>query len=217
MPERYLNPFWYHTGLLPQPNVGQVVGSNPAPAATYGPWASPSLAVACGASAWNSNTIPVLWVVVDLKRDYRNIQSEWMNLLPKDPCYALWDAWNMTIANSAKATIHATLVIWAKAHIPTQRIDSCMRKLRKLYDDYSDLKRNRLTQKECSWVKEQLFKSDLDELFDISTKDALAMMSNEEDKQFLLMMRDDPSSASIASIDKSFADKEVRRNRRIAQ
>src|SRR6218665_823797 len=54
----------------------------------------------------------------------------------------------MTIADSAKATIHATLVIWAKAHIPTQRIDSCVRKLRKLYDDYSDLKRNRLTQKD---------------------------------------------------------------------
>src|SRR6218665_2671849 len=42
-------------------------------------------------------------------------------------------------------------------------------------------------QKECSRVKEQLFKSDLDELFDVSTKDALATMSNEEDKQFLLM------------------------------
>src|SRR6218665_2132987 len=88
----------------------------------------------------------------------------------------------MTIAGSAKATIHATLVIWAKARIPTQRIDSCVRKLRKLYDDYFDLKRNRLTQKECFRVKEQLFESDLDELFDISTKDALATMSNEEDK-----------------------------------
>ena len=92
-----------------------------------------------------------------------------------------------------------------------------MRKLRKLYDDYSDLKRYRLTQKECFRVKEQLFKSDLDELFDISTKDALATMSNEKDKLILLMMRDDPSSASMAGIDKSFADKEARRNRRIAQ
>jgi hypothetical protein len=54
----------------------------------------------------------------------------------------------MTIAESAKATIQATLMIWAKARIPAQRTDSCVRKLRKLYDDYSDLKKNRLKQKE---------------------------------------------------------------------
>ena len=42
-------------------------------------------------------------------------------------------------------------------------------------------------------------------------------MSNDEDKQFLQMMRDDPSSASMAGIDKSLADKEARKNKRIAQ
>ena len=61
-----------------------------------------------------------------------------------------------------------------------------------------------------------MFKSDLDDLFDISTKDALATKSNDEYKQFLQMMRDDPSSASMAGIDKSLADKEARKNKRIA-
>jgi len=28
--------------------------------AIYGPWASPSLAVACGASTWNSDTVSLL-------------------------------------------------------------------------------------------------------------------------------------------------------------
>ena len=42
-------------------------------------------------------------------------------------------------------------------------------------------------------------------------------MSNDEDKQFLKMMVDDPSSASIAGIDKSLADKEARKNKRTAQ
>ena len=46
-----------------------------------GPWASPSLTVACSASAWNSSTASVLcrerlWVVVDLNRSYRNILNE---------------------------------------------------------------------------------------------------------------------------------------------
>ena len=47
-----------------------------------GPWASPELTIACGASAWNSGTVSVLCrvhlrVVVDLKRPYRNGLNEW--------------------------------------------------------------------------------------------------------------------------------------------
>ena len=47
----------------------------------HGPWASPSLKVVCGASAWNSDKVSVLcrerlWVVVDLKRRYRNSLNE---------------------------------------------------------------------------------------------------------------------------------------------
>ena len=37
------------------PFVRRVAGSNPALAATQGPWASPSLTVASGASEWNSD------------------------------------------------------------------------------------------------------------------------------------------------------------------
>ena len=64
--------------------VWRVVGSNPALFATYGPRASPSLTVASGASAWNSDIVSVLcqerpWVVVDLKRRYRNCLIDWLN------------------------------------------------------------------------------------------------------------------------------------------
>ena len=53
----------------------------------------------------------------------------------------------MTIVGSAKATIHSTMVIWNKARIPTQRTDSAVRKLRKLYNDYYDLKKICLSSK----------------------------------------------------------------------
>ena len=52
-----------------------------------GPWASPSLAVACSASACELRRIvnccgrERLWVVVDLKWPYRNIRNEWMNII----------------------------------------------------------------------------------------------------------------------------------------
>ena len=71
-------------------------------AATWGPWASPSLTVACGALAWNSGTVSVLcrerlWVVglEDLKRRYRNNMNEWMSnrmrqmRLSHSPCSVL--------------------------------------------------------------------------------------------------------------------------------
>ena len=44
------------------------------------------ISVACGASAWNSDTVSVLcrdrlWAVVDLKRRYKISLNEWMNEL----------------------------------------------------------------------------------------------------------------------------------------
>ena len=62
-----------HGGSLvdSSPFVQTVMGSNPALATTQAPWASPLLAVVCGASAY-----PCCWVV-DLKRRYRNSLNEW--------------------------------------------------------------------------------------------------------------------------------------------
>jgi len=123
----------------------------------------------------------------------------------------------LTVVDSASMTIDAALVVWAKARIPTQRKDSAIRKLRKLFDQYNKLKDSRLLQSEPARMKEEQFKCDLDELFDISTKDALSVMNNEEDKAFLLMQREDTSSSSMCGIDKSLAQKESRKNLRIAQ
>jgi len=73
---------WWLIGS--SPFIRRVVGLNPTLATTYGPWARPSLTVACGASAWNSDAVSVLcrerlWTVADLKRRSRNIRNEWMN------------------------------------------------------------------------------------------------------------------------------------------
>ena len=62
----------------------RIMGSNPPLAAKWGPWASASLTVACGALAWNSGTVSVLWrerfwVDADMKRRYRDGLNEFMN------------------------------------------------------------------------------------------------------------------------------------------
>ena len=98
------------------------------------------------------------------------------------------------ISSTAKAAIDATIAIWNKARIPTQRIDSGVRKILKLYNEYCALKKNRKTPKEGYRVKEELFKSDVYELFDISQKNVLDVISNDDEKQFCLMQQQDPSS-----------------------
>ena len=62
----------------------RVVGSTPAIAVTYGPWASRLPAVACALRRETPIQYPCcsrerLWVVEDLKGRYRNGRNEWMN------------------------------------------------------------------------------------------------------------------------------------------
>ena len=62
--------------------VRRVAGSNSTQAATYGPWASPSLTVACSASeCYLGHIIPAVIGGgfrggVDVKQSYRNIRNE---------------------------------------------------------------------------------------------------------------------------------------------
>ena len=86
-----------------------------------------------------------------------------------------------------------------------------MRKLQKLFDQYRNLRKSRLKRTEGSELKATLIKSDLNELFDISRKDALSIMKNPEDKQFLKMQRQDPSSFSVSGIDQGLTDQENRK------
>uniref|UniRef100_UPI00358F3526 uncharacterized protein isoform X2 n=1 Tax=Myxine glutinosa TaxID=7769 RepID=UPI00358F3526 len=113
-----------------------------------------------------------------------------------------------TVRESAKLSVQAVCAYWEKARIPVQRVDSCERKLLKLYDAYKLVKKNRTKTFENYRVKEQMFKDDLQSLFDISPNDALEKMTNEEDKAFLIMQREDPSSSRVGSVDNTLAVKE---------
>ena len=81
-------------------------------------------------------------------------------------------------------------------------VDSLVRKLRKLFDQYCVLKKLRLIEKDSYRYLENQFQNNLLELFDISRKDVLSIMTNEEDKKFLQVQRDQPLSASMAGNDK---------------
>ena len=46
------------------------------------------------------------------------------------------------------------------------------------------------TQRESDRMKEDIFKGDLQELFDIATKDVMTEIQNKEDQEFLCIQRD---------------------------
>lgn len=119
---------------------------------------------------------------------------------------------------NVKESIHFTIVelleIWKKARIPTQRIDSAERKLKKLYDEYQLLKKNRTTSLESCRVKEHSFKDDLQKLFDISPKNVMEIITDPEDKQFLIMQRTGVTSCSMAGVDRNLLQKETRKRAR---
>lgn len=121
---------------------------------------------------------------------------------------------HLNVNESIRLTIIELMEIWQKARIPTQRIDSGERKLKKLYDRYQLLKKNRTTPLESCRLKEQSFKDELQKLFDIAPKDVMEIMSNVDDKQFLAMQRMDVTSCSMAGVDRKLLEKEARKRAR---
>jgi len=72
-----------------------------------------------------------------------------------------------------------------RARIPTQWVDSCVRKLSKMHKNYLALKLHRTRQQESDRMKKDMFKGDLQELFDIATQDVMIEIQNKEDREFL--------------------------------
>jgi hypothetical protein len=118
------------------------------------------------------------------------------------------------VKESIRDTIQQVIEIWKKAQIPTQRIDSGEQKLRKLYDEYKLLKKNRTAAWDGCKIKSEMFKDKLCELFNIATNNAMTTVTVEEDKQFLTMQREDVTSSSMGGIDSNLAEKEARKRDR---
>ena len=75
---------------------------------------------------------------------------------------------------------------WDMARIPMIRKDNIVTNIEKLHREYELLKKGRHRRSEVQILKEKDFESVLDDLFDVAHGDALAMMTKQEDKEFLL-------------------------------
>lgn len=98
-----------------------------------------------------------------------------------------------------------------RARIPVQRIDSCIRSLEKLNLEYQTRKKSRMKITQGYNDQDALFRSTLVEVFDIGTRDALAYMKNEEEREFYRKQLQDVFSCSIAGEDMVTTGREGRR------
>lgn len=113
--------------------------------------------------------------------------------------------------SSADLTIDAALIFWAQARIPTRRKDKCVDLLLRMYEEWKKLQKHKVvTMAAAMKQKYDKFMSNLDNLFDISHADAMQMMTNDEDKEFLEKQRMDGRPGSMLGIDQKLAAKEKR-------
>ncbi|KAG0711994.1 hypothetical protein GWK47_019398 [Chionoecetes opilio] len=83
---------------------------------------------------------------------------------------------------AAKEVIEAVLLIWGRAGIPTSALRTAKEKLLSLVAKYESLQKHQKRASETARMKEEMFKGDLEDLFDVASSDALDRMTVEEDK-----------------------------------
>lgn len=110
-----------------------------------------------------------------------------------------------TIRDSATVAACEVMNLWEKASIPTRLKKHIISKIEKYFKEWQNLKKNKENKKKRSEAlkkKEQDWQYKLEDLFDIAHSDALSIMTEEEDKQFLLAQRQKGRQGLIGSVDK---------------
>ena len=110
------------------------------------------------------------------------------------------------VRESARVTADKLLLFWQKSGIPTIRVDKVVTKIVKTFQEYRNIKRSRTKSQLSYKMKEELFKADLEDLFDVSHQDALHLIKNKEDAAFLCSQRDDRQSSSMGPVDVKMAN-----------
>ncbi|KAL1498419.1 hypothetical protein ABEB36_009225 [Hypothenemus hampei] len=107
----------------------------------------------------------------------------------------------LSINESANLVIRECVIFWEKARIPTKSSYNAVNKLVELYRFWRTLQKNANKTEDTFKLREENFKNNLDNLFDIAHADALKKMRKQEDKIFLQHQREPGRSGYIAGVD----------------
>ena len=115
---------------------------------------------------------------------------------------------------SAIAVIKEVLLFWNKARIPVRPEHHAVKQLEALHDKWQKLKKNAKRTSETQQAKLQAFVDQLGDLFDIAHQDALILVKNPEDREFLVAQREKGRRGHMGSADMALNLKEKRRKQR---
>jgi len=123
----------------------------------------------------------------------------------------------LTIRESSHATARDVMLIWEKARIPVRQKKHVVDKIEGAFREWEKLKKNKENKKKRSEAlkgKEDEWKLNLDQLFDIAHADALQMISIQEDKDFLLAQRECGRRGKMSGVDTSLVRREAETQRK---
>lgn len=121
----------------------------------------------------------------------------------------------LDIKSSARLVVDEVLVFWEKARIPVSATWYCAQKLEKLYERWKAIKKNSSRRNTLQTDKENEFVDILDDLFDVAASDALTVMKNNDDREFLLAQRKKGRDGCLIGVDQIGQNKEHKKQERI--
>jgi len=107
----------------------------------------------------------------------------------------------LNLNESSHLVIDECMVFWRKPRIPTQYSSDYATKLKKLYENWRSLDKNKSRKTDTQAKRNKIFVEELDDIFDIAHANALNTIKIEEDKQFLLKQRQKGRPGCMLGID----------------
>ncbi|KAG0714492.1 hypothetical protein GWK47_001565 [Chionoecetes opilio] len=111
------------------------------------------------------------------------------------------DVQKKTIRVSAHEVSLIVEEVWARARIPMQRIDKVATKIQKLYKEYALIRKNKKRTTSTQSERAKKFGEKLNDLFDVAHANAMAIMTEAEDKDFLLAQREPGRRGRMGGVD----------------
>lgn len=108
---------------------------------------------------------------------------------------------NETLTASVNQTSLELMNIWSTEGIPTKHLPDVVVHVRKLHTTWQGLKKSINRKTATNIEKQDNFKADLDELFDIAHANATNLIKIDEDKEFLASQREKGRPGKIGSLD----------------
>ena len=121
----------------------------------------------------------------------------------------------LNLNESIILVIDVCLTYWKKTRFPTHDPSYCSKKLKKLYDSWRTLEKNKSRNSDLHKQRRQDFIHELNDLFDIAHVNAMSIIKINDDKKFLTLQRQRGRPSCMLGLDLKLDALEKRKEARV--